>query len=291
MKEKYNEKVYRIGLSIGEKCPHRLKSGGCIFCIPGTFTGEYQQNNLSITEQCEIITKKMIQKLKVTNFVAYFQDETSTAGNVEHLKKMYYEALNFPNVHELIISTRPDFISKELITMLDAIEKPVTIELGLQSIHDKTLEFLNRGHTFADFEKAIDLIKKSKCRIGVHLITGIPTESLDERLETIKYVGQNENISEIKLHHLVVYENTELAEISQKHNFHYDSLEDYFVFLEKALPFLRKDQVISRIFTSNVRRSMIALNQFPKTKVDWLNKLLKYLDEKNVIQGSKISQQ
>ncbi|MCK4311649.1 MAG: radical SAM protein, partial [Candidatus Cloacimonetes bacterium] len=182
MKHKFGTRVFRVGLSTGIKCPHRIKTGGCIFCNPETFTGEYQTRNLSIKEQLKDAVPRIKESCGDVKLLAYFQDDTSTAGDIDLLKKKFKEALSHPEIIGLVISTRPDYVNDKIVELLCSFDVPVTIEIGMQSIHNKSLKFLNRGHTFKQVEKAVELCGNAGLTIGVHLIMGIPGESFENML-------------------------------------------------------------------------------------------------------------
>ena len=210
---KFGKKVFRVGLSTGKKCPHRSESGGCIFCNPNTFTGEYQSRNLSIDDQFKDAIPRIKEACGDVQLLAYFQDETSTYGDIEFLKSKYDQALSHPEIIGLVVSTRPDYINKEVIELLASYKVPVTIEIGLQSIHNRSLDFLNRGHTFEQAENSIRMCGEAGLTVGVHLILGIPNETFDDMQQTMQWVSSNQFIKQVKFHNLVVYKNTKLAEM------------------------------------------------------------------------------
>jgi len=285
LEKKFERKVFRVGLSTGIKCPNRIKNGGCIFCNPSTFTSEYQSQNLSIEEQLDDAVPRIKKSCGDVGLLAYFQDETSTAGDIEFLRSKFSQALSHPEILGLIVSTRPDFVNAEIVEMLLSFELPVTIEIGMQSVHDKSLDFLNRNHNFLQTRKAIEICGKACLEVGVHLIVGIPNESFADMLQTIKYVSSNDFIKQVKFHNLVVYKNTKLAEMN---NIHLLSIDEYIDILSELIPLLREDIVISRLFTSNIRRSQIAVGNYEGSKPEWLNKLRLKLIEKKYYQGCKI---
>ncbi len=284
LEKKFERKVFRVGLSTGIKCPNRTENGGCIFCNPETFTGEYQSQNLSIEKQLDDAIPRIKKSCGDVGLLAYFQDETSTAGDVEFLRGKFSQALSHPEILGLIVSTRPDFVDSEIVEILLSFKVPVTIEIGMQSVHDKSLDFLNRNHNFLQTQKAIELCGKAGLDVGVHLIIGIPNESFDDMLQTIKYVSSNDFIKQVKFHNLVVYKNTKLAEMK---NIHLLSIDEYIDILSELIPFLRGDIVISRLFTSNIRKSQIAVGNYEGSKPEWLNKLRLKLIEKKYYQGCK----
>lgn len=286
LKNKYGQKVFRVGLSTGIVCPHR-KSGGCIYCNPHTFTGEYQYKQLSIGEQMADAIPRIKKSCGNVKLLAYFQDETSTAGPLAQLKKQFSEALQNPDVVGLIVSTRPDYVSPNILDMLSDFKVPVTIEFGVQSIHDKSLKFLERGHDFATVRKAIDLCSKYNLEVGVHLITGIPGEGFDEMKSTVEWVSSQAIIKQAKFHNLVVYQGTRLTELFLKKEFEQYTIEQHIQDLANLLPYLRGDISVSRLFTSNVRQDGIALGNYPGNKTKWMNQLRLYMMGQNLVQGSK----
>ncbi|MCK4655269.1 MAG: TIGR01212 family radical SAM protein [Candidatus Cloacimonetes bacterium] len=285
MKHKFGTRVFRVGLSTGIKCPHRIKTGGCIFCNPETFTGEYQSRNLSIKEQLKDAVPRIKESCGDVKLLAYFQDDTSTAGDIDFLKKKFEQAISHPEIIGLVTSTRPDYVNDKIVELLCSFDVPVTIEIGMQSIHNKSLEFLNRGYTFKDVEKAIELCGNAGLTIGVHLIMGIPGENFNDMLETIKFVSSNRYIHQVKFHNLVVYKGTKLADMVDE--IPLLSISEYIDGLAKLLPYLRGDIVISRLFTSNIGRTQIALGDFFGNKTKWMNELRKYIYKNNIVQGSE----
>ena len=281
---KFGKKVFRVGLSTGKICPHREKMGGCVFCNPTTFTGEYQSGNLSIEEQFNDAIPRIKKACGDVQLLAYFQDETSTYGDIEFLKSKYDQALSHPEVIGLVVSTRPDYISKEVIELLASYKVPVTIEIGLQSIHNRSLEFLNRGHTFEQVEDSIRMCGEAGLSVGVHLILGIPNETFDYMLQTIKWVSSNKYIKQVKFHNLVVYNHTKLAEMK---NIPIYTIEEHIKNLSELIPYLRGDIAVSRLFTSNIRRTQIAVDAYKGNKTQWMNELRKTLYRNNINQGDK----
>ncbi len=281
---KLGKKVFRVGLSTGKTCPHRVRNGDCIFCNPHTFTGEYQSQNLSIEEQYKDAIPRIKEACGDVQLLAYFQDETSTYGDIKFLKQKYDEALSHPEVIGLVVSTRPDYLNEEVIKLLASYKVPVTIEIGLQSIHNKSLNLLNRGHTFEQVVKAIRMCGEAGLSVGVHLIMGIPNETFNDMLETIKWVSSNNYIKQVKFHNLVVYRNTKLAQMK---NIPIYTIEEHIKNLGDLIPHLRGDIAVSRLFTSNIRRTQIAVDEYKGNKTQWMNFLRKYLYRHNLNQGDK----
>lgn len=289
LQRKYHRKVFRVGLSTGLPCPHRLQHGGCIFCHPETFTGEYQSRGLTVAQQLEEAMPRILSTCGDVGLIAYFQDETSTAGSPDFLREQYLAALAHPEILGLIVSTRPDYIEQPVIDLLKSLPVSVTVEIGLQTIHDSSLQFLNRGHNFAQADEAIRRCGENGLETGVHLIIGIPGESREDIRDTIRYVSSNPCISQVKFHNLVTYQNTPLAEMVRKSNLNIIDIDQYIEILGDILPFLRADIVITRLFTSNIRRSQITLGDYSGSKPEWLNRLRLYLLANNIHQGKHLS--
>lgn len=283
-KQRYGEKVFRVGVSTGIECPHR-KQGGCIFCNPASFRGAYQSWDLSIEEQLEKGIRIIREKCGAQAYIAYFQDETSTAGELSYLEDLYKRAFAYEGVKGLALSTRPDYVNESICEILSGLEGDVTLEIGLQSIHEKSLEFLNRGHSQQQTEYALDLCKSYGIRAGVHVVIGIPGESEREMLETVKWISGRKEISEVKFHNLVVYLGTKLAELWQQGLVSQIAIEDYIEILSELIAHLREDIVISRLFTSNILHNDLAAVKMEGNKTKWMNMLRLKLIEKNYKQG------
>lgn len=283
LKQKYGRRLFRVGLSTGISCPNRDNGTGCIFCVPDTFTDQYQKKSLLITEQLDWITNRMRLKCGDMGWIAYFQDNTSTYGEVNYLLSLYNEALNYNGVEELVVSTRPDCITTEILEGLSKLSKPVTLEIGMQTIHNESLHYLQRGHTQEQTDAAIALCSQYNIPVGVHVIAGIPHESVSMQLQTIEYINQHPIIREVKLHNLIAYQSTDLYK--QIENVDLFTLERYIDLLCKIIPNLRGDKVVSRLYTSNLHKTQIGFPVFPGTKRSWMNQLLTVLNKKEIVQG------
>ena len=207
-KKKFNTKVCKISLNAGFSCPNidgTVGTGGCIFCSglgSGDFAGD---KNLDLISQFNQIKSIMSKKWPDTKYIGYFQANTNTYADVNTLKKYYETILNIKDVIGLSIATRPDAISDEVLDYLDDLNKRtyLTIELGLQSIHDETLKLINRGHNLNCFLKCYNKLKKRGINVVVHIINGLPYETKEMMIDTVKYLN-NLNIDGIKIHMLHV---------------------------------------------------------------------------------------
>ena len=286
LKRRYGVRTFRIGLSINRDCPHRKKSGGCIFCSPESFTDRRLAGNLEVKQQIETLLPDIRQGCGRVALLAYFHNETSTAGELDYLKHIFSETLKHNEIKGLIISTRPDYLNKDIMEMLKELKGDIFLEIGLQSIHQESLDFLKRGHTVQDFAAAAELCSRYDIETGVHLIIGIPGETREHMIRTVNYLNNLEIVRQIKFHNLVVYKNTELSGYSREILDSIPDIEEYIATLAIVLQHTRSDKVISRLFTSNVNRDGRALNSFPGLKRSWLNRLSGYLNENDIIQGT-----
>ncbi len=285
MKKKYDQKVFKLGLSMGEICHHRKKNGGCIFCLPETFTDDIKSEN--IKKQIEYLLLKMKKYADI--FIAYFQDETTLDVDFEQFKNKIEKVLQFKEIKEITISTRPDVLKIKHLDFLSGLELDVNIEVGIQTIHNKSLEYLNRGHSFSDITNAVKLLKMYNFRIGAHLILGIPGENFKDNLETIDFIN-SAKIDEVKIHNLVAYQNTKLGEAVKNSEVNLLDFAEYLDLLTEIIPYIKPEIVISRLFTSNVNRTGKAINPFPDYKKNWMNKLTYLMNYKDVFQGQKLKE-
>jgi radical SAM protein (TIGR01212 family) len=284
----FGEKVYKISLNGNMTCPNRdgtLGSRGCIFCSSGG-SGEFSADKrLGITGQIEDAKRRIQSKTSCKKFIAYFQPFTNTYADVEYLKKNYYEAIKPDEIVALSVATRPDCLGDDVLALLDEINKikPVWVELGLQTIHKSSADYIRRGYELDVYDKAIADLRKIGVYIITHVILGLPGESRDMMFCSAEYVGRVTD--GIKLQLLHVIEGTDLAVEFANGVFEVLSLEEYTDILAGCIERIRQDVVIHRLTGDGDKRSLIApLWSADKKRV--LNYINKYFDENNVIQGS-----
>lgn len=273
LKQEFGQKVYKLSLNGGMTCPNRdgtLGKSGCIFCSLGG-SGDFAASpNLSVTNQIE--EAKELVKTKVRGrravsetdtaekYIAYFQAYTNTYGEISYLRKLFTEAISHPDIAALSIATRPDCLGDDVIDLLSELNKikPVWIELGLQTCHEKTSQFIRRGYSLSCFEEAVKNLHQINVTVIVHVILGLPGESFADMLETISYITSFHKkgipIQGIKLQLLHVLKGTDLA----KHSFHVLSLEEYMDILISCIEMLPKDMVIHRITGDGPKNLLIA---------------------------------
>ena len=215
LRERFGEKVYKVTLNGGMSCPNRdgtLGTGGCIFCSEGG-SGDFAADvALSITEQIESQIEILSQKRPIQKYIAYFQAYTNTYAPVEYLRKIFTEAMSHPQIVALSVGTRPDCLGEEILDLLEELNriKPVWIELGLQTIHEKTAQYIRRGYRLSCFEQAVENLRRRNIEVIVHTILGLPGESREDILETMRYLNKKD-IQGIKLQLLHVLKGTDLA--------------------------------------------------------------------------------
>ena len=288
LRNKFGCKVYKLSISSGLSCPNRdgkLSTKGCIFCSNGG-SGDFATSAaLSVTEQIEQAKEKVSKKITNGKYIAYFQSFTNTYGDVDYLKKIFTEAINHPDIVALSIGTRPDCLPNDVLDLLNRLNqiKPVWVELGLQTIHEKTARYINRGYTLDVFDQAVANLNKLNIDVIVHLILGLPNETNDMILESVKYVC-SKPISGIKLQLLHVLKNTPLEKEYFLNQFHIYSLEEYASLLCECICNIPSDIVIHRL-TGDGPKSLLIEPQWSGNKKLVLNYINKYFNDMDIIQG------
>jgi len=251
-RDKYGHGVGKIPVDMGQPCPNRLQ-GGCIFCRPASFTPAYLCNTDDVLRQVAA-GKKHLLRGRFKKYFAYFQQETCTALPVEQLLPVFQLLLADAACIGLILSTRPDYVSIQLLEplaeLLGTTGKECLFELGLQSVHERSLKFLNRNHSYSSFEDAVRLIRRAgSFELGAHLIFGIPGECAEDMLCSVQTVCRL-GVNALKLHHLQVIRDTPLAELYAQGSVEVFSLEGYMQFLLQALPLIPADVTIHRLWAT-----------------------------------------
>lgn len=262
LKDKFGQKVYKISLDGGFTCPNRdgkIDTRGCIFCSKGG-SGDFAQNrDLSITEQIESGKKIVEKKIKSGKYIAYFQAFTNTYAPVEILRAKYSEAINHPDIVALSIATRPDCLGDDVIELLDEMNKikPVFVELGLQTIHGNSAKYIRRGYSLEVYNEAVKKLKNIGVNIVVHIILGLPNESEEDMLESVKYVCQSQ-IDGIKLQLLHIIAGTDLAKDYEKGLFKTLEFDEYVELIAKCVAIIPKNIVIHRLTGDGAKKDLIA---------------------------------
>ncbi|BHH86178.1 TIGR01212 family radical SAM protein [Desulforhopalus sp. 52FAK] len=259
-RSRYGEAIGKIPIDVGLVCPNR-QHGGCIYCRAASFTPACLDKVDDVLTQVKR-GKESLLKGRFRKYFAYFQQETCTAASVDQLMGQFRLLLADVDCVGLILSTRPDAVDKALLEPLAALlihsKKDCLFELGLQSVHEKSLRYLNRNHTFDDFIQSFHLIKRYTCfEVGVHLIFGIPGESEDEMLESVQTLGTL-GIDAIKLHHLQVIRETQLERLYEEGMVQTFTLESYIELLMRVIAIIPANVTIHRLWATAHPRHLVA---------------------------------
>lgn len=290
MKQKFGVKVYKVTLDAGFSCPNRdgaISSGGCIFCDDSGSFSQAHSNLLSIEEQLETGVKTLSERFKAKKFMAYFQAYSNTYKPVEELEKIYKSSLNHPDIVGLSIGTRPDCVDDEKLKLIASFKDDyyTWVEYGLQSIHDKTLLAINRGHDFDCFLRAYEKSKEAGLNVCAHVILGLPGETKDDMLKTAERLAELK-IDGIKFHMLCALQGTKLSEMYNQGEISFMSEDDYVDTVCDFLEILPPETTIHRLAGNGLSKDLIAPLWLGK-KFDCLNKIDRELIKRNSYQGSK----
>ena len=291
VKNKYNKKIVKISLNAGFTCPNidgKVGYGGCIYCSKlgsGDFGGDVTK---SLKEQFYEVKEKIDRKWPNSKYVAYFQARTNTYAPVEVLKEKYEEVLKFDDVVGLAIATRCDAISDECLEYLSDLNKRtnLTIELGLQTIHEKTSKLINRCHDLECFTDMVKKLKQRNIEVVVHIINGLPYENKEMMIETVKYLN-NLRIDGIKIHMLNIVKDTVLEKLYEKEKFHVLTKDEYIDIVISQLEYLNPKIVIHRITSDPDPKNLVAPIWLIK-KFCLLNDIDKEMKKRDTYQGIKL---
>ncbi len=293
IRQTYNTKMYKLSLSGGMTCPNRdglIDNRGCIFCSAGgsgDFTGAALSKDNNIDIQIDTAKALVSRKYSGSDYIAYFQSYTNTYADVNYLRRLFYDVVKRPEIRILSIATRPDCLSSDIIELLAELNsiKPVWIELGLQTIHERTAKYIRRGYTLDIFEEAVRNLNRIGIRPIVHMIIGLPGENESMILETAKYLSHC-NISGVKLQLLHVLKNTDLAQEYFNGSVDILSLTQYSEILGKIIKLLPPDCVIHRL-TGDGPKNLLIAPLWSSNKKNVINTINRYLQENAIIQGSE----
>ena len=293
-KAKYGKKVAKISLNGNFSCPNKdgVKGfGGCIYCSSsgsGDFAGD---KTLDILSQFEQIKQIIDNKWPNSLYMPYLQANSNTYGTIEKLKSVYEPLTKLKDIVGISIATRADCFNDEIYEYLDDLNKriPVQIELGLQTIHDKTAKLINRQTSLDEFTEAIKRLRTINIEIVIHIINGLPYETKEEMLETINFINQLD-IQGVKIHSLLVLKNTALAKLYEKEQFPLLSLEEYVDITVTQIEHLRDDIIIHRVGADSSLEDLIA-PLWTRKKLVVMNEIDKLLRKKDSYQGISYSGQ
>ena len=290
-KNKFKSKVFKVSLNGGFTCPNKdgkVGTRGCIYCSrtgSGEFAGNIKDNLL---KQFDDVKEMMSKKWPNSKYIAYFQANTNTYAPLDVLKEKYETVYKLPNVVGLSIATRPDSIEDDVYDYLEKLSKEtyLTVELGLQSIHEKTNKIINRCHSLECFNKAVKELRKRNINVVVHIINGLPYETKEMMIDTVKYLN-NLDIQGIKIHMLHILKNTDLYDMYEKEKFHVLSRDEYVSIVCEQLRYLREEIVINRI-TGDPKEDDLVEPTWLIKKFGVLNEIDKYMAKYDIYQGDKI---
>lgn len=284
-------RVQKISINAGFSCPNRdgrIGQGGCIYCDNRTFNPSYCNSTSSIKAQLEEGKKFFSHKYPDMKFLAYFQAYTNTYESIDKLKHMYEEALSVEDVIGIVIGTRPDCVSDELLDYLGHLNTQtfITIEYGIETANNNTLKLINRGHDFECVKRIVTKTAEKGIITGGHIILGLPGEDSEEIIRQAPLISALP-INILKLHQLQVIHGTKLEQMYKEHPFHLFSPDEYIELIGRYIKLLRKDIVIER-FTSQSPKDMLVGPQWGMKNHEFTDKLMKYLRENNIYQGQNV---
>ncbi|MGL4571500.1 MAG: TIGR01212 family radical SAM protein [Clostridium sp.] len=288
LRDKFNEKVFKISLDGGFSCPNRdgtISKGGCLFCSESG-SGDYAGDRaLSITKQFCDVKEMMNKKWKEGKYIAYFQAFTNTYAPVEELRRKYDEALKQEGVVAIAIATRPDCLNDEVIDLLEEINKDfyVWVELGLQTVSDETARKINRGYKLGVYEDATRRLKEKNIDFVTHCILGLPGETKEDMLKSVDYIAHSGSKG-IKFHLLHLMENTPMVKLYERGELQFLAQDDYIDLICKSVAMLPEEMVVHRL-TGDAPRELLIGPMWSLKKWEVLNAIDKALIDNEVYQG------
>lgn len=290
LRQTYQTKIYKISLDGGMTCPNRdgaLGHRGCIFCSAGGSGDFAADRSLSITEQIEQGKSQASLKYSGNSYIAYFQAYTNTYAPVPYLRKIFTEAVLHPDIRILDIATRPDCLGEDILELLVELnrQKPVWIELGLQTIHPQSADFIRRGYELPVFEQAVRRLRAAHIPVIVHTILGLPGENSEHMLATVRYLN-TQDIQGVKLQLLHILKGTDLADYYRQRPFALPDMDEYFEIIGRCLCILRPDIVIHRL-TGDGPKSLLIAPLWTSNKRQTLNRMQAYLKAHDIWQGKE----
>jgi radical SAM protein (TIGR01212 family) len=293
LKAKFGCRVHKVSVDMRFTCPNRdgrVARGGCVYCNNDAFVPPYARARFPMQEQIENGMRYLKKRFKAQKFIIYFQAYTNTYDGIEKLEKLYRESLGYENVVGIAVGTRSDCIDERKIELFEALahEYFVSVEYGIESVYDKTLRFMNRGHDYQSVINAIELTKGRGVHIGAHIILGMPTETEEEMLYMAEEVSKL-GIDSLKIHNLHIVKNTPLAEIYKNSPFHLFSYHEYVDLITSFLERISPELVIERLFTDTPEDLLIA-PVWNKTHNAIIRGIEEALERNNTHQGRLFNQ-
>lgn len=287
LRQKFNDKVFKISLDAGFSCPNRdgtISRGGCIFCSErgsGDFTGKSRD----LVEQFYEVKEMMNKKWKKGKYIAYFQAYTNTYAPVNVLREKYYSILNIEDVVGIAIATRPDCLLEDVLDLLSEINEKtyLWVELGLQTVNENTAKLINRGYNLETYIKAVNELKKRNIEVVTHVIFGLLGETKKDMLDTVEFVA-NTKTQGIKIHLLHLMKGTALVDYYEKGMLSFLSFDEYVDLVVKAINILPENMVVHRL-TGDSPRELLIGPMWSLKKWEVLNEIDKRLEQEDIWQG------
>ncbi len=288
LQDRFGEKVYKLSLDLGLTCPNRdgnLDNRGCIFCHNGS--SHFAQHGQNIEEQIEAAKSRISAKTNAKKYIAYFQTYTNTYAPYDYLKDIFTRAINQDDIVAISIATRPDCLPDDIVDLLTKLNKvkPVWVELGLQTSNEQTAEYIRRFYPNRTYSDAVKRLKASGIDTITHVILGLPGESEDDMLSSVKFAVDC-GTKGIKLQLLHILKGTDLYIDYLKEEFHVLSLEEYIDIICRCLEIIPSNIVIHRI-TGDPPKSLLFKPDWCTDKKNVLNSINRELKQRNIYQGSK----
>jgi radical SAM protein (TIGR01212 family) len=288
IKDLYHAPVYKVNVDAGFTCPNRdgsVSEGGCIYCNNDSFRPQACTSSATVRKQIEKGIPYLRSRYGAEKFLVYFQPYTNTYASVDILERLYREALDNPGIVGLAIGTRPDCVDEEKIALLETLAREhfILVEYGLQSVYDRTLDYINRGHDYACFRKALALTTGRGIKVGAHLILGFPTETREEMLAMAAEISR-QPVGFLKIHQLQVVRDTVLADQYAAKPFPTFGYREYLEMLADFLERLTPEIVLQRLFASAPDDILIA-PVWNRTRSELLRDLDQFMEQRGSYQG------
>lgn len=289
LQEKFGSKVYKLSLDIGCTCPNRdgaLDTRGCIFCHNGS--SHFAETGADINGQIELAKERVKNKIKTEKFIAYFQSFTNTYGDINYLERVFTTAIARDDIVALSIATRPDCISRNILDLLEKLNKikPVWIELGLQTSNEKSAEYIRRCYPNSVYENAVESLKNIGVTVITHIIIGLPNETKEDVLNTVDFAVKNRTDG-IKLQLLHILKETDLYEDYKKGLVNVLRMDEYMDILFDCIERIPPNIVIHRI-TGDAPKKYLVEPLWSADKKNVLNTINRELEKRDIIQGKCI---
>lgn len=293
IRSRFPFRVQKISVDAGFTCPNRdgrISTGGCIFCNNRTFNPSYCDSRHSVSQQLEEGKRFFARKYPDMKYLAYFQAYTNTYASLDRLKALYEEALGVEDVVGIVIGTRPDCMSDELLDYLSSLNERtfLIVEYGIESANDLTLQFINRGHTFEQSRQAISKTHQRGILTGGHIILGLPGEDAEESIRQASLISALD-LDILKIHQMQIIRGTALERIYEQKPFHIYSVDEYIRLIASYIQHLRKDLVLER-FASQSPPELLVAPHWGLKNYEFNNLLINYLRQHKIYQGQLLAE-